>query len=1501
MVGVCLRAVVVCLMFTGVVEAHALGGRVTPIAAKDWSVYGIGDDLSHEPVFTINGKPVAVRRQEKHGDTPNCTPGVPDRQTHEAYGKLPLYFIRNDGQMDDRVKFYEKGIGHAVFFTEDGVYLSLAGGQEAGSPMSDDRNSKSETQNLFPNVLAGDSQSAIRSPQPAIVKLVPLGANKHPEIVAEGLQKGKVNYFIGNNPEEWRTNIPTYGAVVYKEIYKGIDITFYGNNRQLEYDIIVKPGADPSRVRFTYEGIEDLRVNKDGDLEIIVSNSANCSGSLSGLNTQNCPPLAGVKGVEEHDKNPSVPVPAFLKEGEGQPPVSPFFKGDIRDTGAASFIFDRKVGWALPTTPKGLGLVAENSKIIQKRPYVYQEIDGRRVEIKGEFRVWGSGFGVEECRLGEACPDLVERVSCSPLKRGAGGVSDRTQQHNDGFASLNPSYPKLEIRNRQSDNSSPVTRHPSPIYGFTVATYDTARTLIIDPTISYSTYIGGSSSDYGYGIAVDSSGAAYITGKTASTGFPLVGTDTPYRGGDYDAFVVKLGASGASIVYSTYIGGTSSDYSRGIAVDSSGYAYIAGETYNDSFPIVGTTTSFDVGTSTVFVTKLGTSGASIVYSTLIGGNNADIGNGIALDNAGSAYITGSTESNNFPIVGTETPYGGGQDAFVTKLGTSGASIAYSTYIGGNGVDRGAAIAVDGSGSAYITGLTQSPTTFPRVGTNTPHAGDSDVFVVKLGTVTSNLQIIYSTFIGGSGNDNGSGIAVDSAGAVYVTGFAYSSGFPVVGTTTGKNNGTGNPDAFVAKLGTDTSPLKFIYSTYIGGSTFDQGYGIAVDSSGAAYIIGETRSADFPIVGTTTGKNSGTSTSDVFLTKLSASGASITYSTYIGGGGNDYGRGIAVDSSGYAYITGETASNNFPLAGTTTAYGGGSYDVFVTKLDATPDSSGGGGGGGGGEPVKEKLTVSSVNPSSGATGVSVTTTVSATFNMYVNGSTVTTGSFKLSTENGDIEGSVVTNGATITFTPSLSLSYGTKYTATVTTKVQAANWAGTTMESDYTWKFTTESAPATPTPTATPSPTPSPTPAPTVAPTQKTTPSATSIPTPTPAPTAHGVSGELYLSKTLAYLSGDTVAVTVVDADRDVNAASEDTLTTAIKVAALGYYAGGDLALDMKENGVNSGTFLATIKTGTVTTGGANVNSRGAALRAPVFHIKTETATSASASSSVRSNIGVIKTVQGGTVTVVYTDTAPDALTITKALSFSSCDATLAFDAAFYTVGSYAVVTHVDAEENGDAAQVDTLLSHAAIETSSVNQAWMKLVETGVETGTFKGSILVSSEATLDYERIQASGGDTLTAGCPDEINTSGAPRQVTAVSRVVSLVEPTPTPVATPSPTPVMTATPTPEVCIAERITLSSYKLKIITNQRAEVTVTVTGKKDCPVEGAKVRVLYLATNPNDSGRISVSRRNAVTDADGQAVFTIKAGNKTGKADFTFKTGSLKGARLVVKIVGKKGE
>ncbi|HHT9142283.1 MAG TPA: Ig-like domain-containing protein [Candidatus Wujingus californicus] len=403
------------------------------------------------------------------------------------------------------------------------------------------------------------------------------------------------------------------------------------------------------------------------------------------------------------------------------------------------------------------------------------------------------------------------------------------------------------------------------------------------------------------------------------------------------------------------------------------------------------------------------------------------------------------------------------------------------------------------------------------------------------------------------------------------------------------------------------------------------------------------------------------------------------------------------------------------------------------------------GGGGGD----TLTVNSTNPSNGATGVAVTTTVSATFSMFVNGSTVTTDTFTLSDGTSLVSGAVSTNGATVTFTPSSSLANSTTYTATLTTGIRAANAQGTQLTSNYTWSFTTIAAVATPTPTATPTATPI------VTLTATQTPTPTESPTPTATPVGT-VTTTLDLSKYVAYLNGDTIVARVVDADRDTNASTADILTTALKTAGTTYFS-GDLLLDMVENDVNSGTFLATIRTGTTTTGGAD--------------------------SDVRSNYGIIKTEQGGTATVIYRDTTPLSASLTRDVYFSSYDATIEFSADTYPLDSYASVTLADAEENTDHAEAETLLDQVFISTSASNFAVMECIETGADTGTFMGSILVSNAPTEDKKNIQASEGQTLTVSSQDEINTFGAMRTVSDTALVVAAVTatPTPTPTATPA------------------------------------------------------------------------------------------------------------------------
>ena len=806
---------------------------------------------------------------------------APKIKVQDVYGKLPLSFIQNNGQVDERVRFYEKGSGHSTFFTRRGIYLALINGLH--SPVIDqgleDRNQKQE-----------DGYSEIRNPKSEIVRLVPLGANKTPEIVAEGLQEGRVNYFTGNDPEKWKTNIPTYQSVIYKDIYKGVDMKFYGNNRQMEYDIIVKPGTSPSRVQLLYQGIEELKVTEEGNLEV------------------------------------------SLKEGN----------------------------------------------IVQKKPYVYQEINGKRVEVAGKFKI-----------------------------------------HNS---------------KSETQNSTLVSRHTKHFaYGFQVASYNKNYPLVIDPTLVYSTYLGGSGTDYGKSIAVDSNGNAYITGYTSSSNFPIASAIY----GTYkaeDAFVTKINTSGNSLVYSTYLGGWRTDRADGIAVDASGNVYITGYTNSFDFPMKNplSTGKMNIGGQTdAFVTKIDASG-SLVYSTYLGGDEPDYGWGIAADTSGNAYVTGFTISVNFPTTASafNRTFNGWREAFVTKIDASGSSYVYSGFLGGISYDEGYGIAVDTAGNAYVTGYTNS-SNFPTV--SPIYAAKSaflDAFVTKI--AASGSSIVYSTFLGGNGYDYGYGIAVDTAGNAYVTGRTASTTFPTASPIYGYLSGSW--DAFVTKINDTGSSL--VYSTYMGGSSSDSGYSIAVDPEGNGYITGSTGSTNFPTASAIYGSKK--RNDDAFVTKIDSTGSSLVYSTFLGGNSTDTGEGIAVDATGNAYIAGTTYSTNFPTASAIYGNKKGNSDVFVTKIttDTTPP------------------TVSSTSPASGATDVAINSTIAVTFSEAIDATTINTSTFTIS---GGVSGTVTYNGTnnTATFTPSGNLSNGASYTATVVAGIK--DLTGNAMASDYTWSFTITSA------------------------------------------------------------------------------------------------------------------------------------------------------------------------------------------------------------------------------------------------------------------------------------------------------------------------------------------------------------------------------------------------------------------------------------------------------------
>jgi hypothetical protein len=465
--------------------------------------------------------------------------------------------------------------------------------------------------------------------------------------------------------------------------------------------------------------------------------------------------------------------------------------------------------------------------------------------------------------------------------------------------------------------------------GFQVAEYDASLPLVVDPILVYSTYLGGSGLDQAQGIAVDSSGNAYVTGSTSSPDFPMANpSQVRYGGAGSDAFVTKLSASGNALVYSTHLGGRATDVGYGIAVDSAGNAYLTGTTDSTDFP---TANSFQAlhagGINDAFVTKLNPSGNALVYSTYLGGGGSDAGYGIAVDSFANAYVTGSTSSIDFPTMNSLADYGGGViDAFVTKLNPSGKALVYSTYLGGSGDDAGYGIAVDSVGNACVTGSTSSPD-FPTASPLQARYGgaESDAFVTKLNAPGS--MLVYSTYLGGNGVDAGYGIALDSAGNAYVTGSTSSPDFPTASPFQ-VGYGGAESDAFVTKLNAAGNAL--VYSSYLGGNGIDAGYGIAVDSFANAYVAGSTSSSNFPLINPFPARNADKNVY-AFLTKLSAATNAPLYSTYFGGGNQDICNGIAVDSSRNAYLAGWTGSTNFPTANPLQAHYAGAGDAFVSKI------------------------------------------------------------------------------------------------------------------------------------------------------------------------------------------------------------------------------------------------------------------------------------------------------------------------------------------------------------------------------------------------------------------------------------------------------------------------------------------------------------------------------------------------------------------------------------------
>src|SRR6266568_4865934 len=745
---------------------------------------------------------------------------------------LPMQFESNVGQTCDSVRFLARGPGYTLFLTPTQTVLSLRPGREPQSEADNPVCPRTQTGREH-NRVVGNSRAASTASRlpPAVLRMTLLGAN--PTTQVEGLDAltGTLNYFVGNDPTQWRSAIPTFGKLKSHQACPGVDLVYYGNQRQVEYDFLISAHADPGRIALGFSGADSLEIDSFGDL------------------------VARLPG------------------------------GTVR--------------W--------------------HRPFAYQDTPAGKREIAARF---------------------------------------------------------VMTKRRQ--------------VGFEIAAYDAGRPLIIDPQLVYSTYLGGGSSDYIGGIAVDGSGNVYVVGDTTSLDFP---THTPYQSasaGLRDVFVTKLDPSGSSLVYSTYLGGSSNEFAGGIALDSSGNAYLTGQTESQNFPT--TSGAFQAvnngGFSDAFVAKLGPFGTNLVHSTYLGGVGQDSGNAIAVDNSGNAYVTGVTYSRGVgssPFPTTHSAFqadngggvGGGSDAFVTKFDTNGA-LVYSTFLGGHSSEAGNGIALDSSGNACVAGVVEDTTSFPPAlpssdfpilnafqpnfnpGITDPFAaGTKDGFVTKLNA--TGTALIFSTFLGGGFDDSAHAIAVDAANRVYVMGETYSTNFPILNAAQpilgglSPENNFPLADAFVTVFETNGASLR--YSTYLGGSGYESGFdsyrfGMGIDQFGDIYLAGWTDSPDapdpndpsvvpFPVTPGADQTNS-MGLGDAFAAKINPAvpgSNSLVYSTFLSGTSDNRATAVAVDSSGNFYVAGFTSSTNFPVANAfESSYSGGSYDGFIAKFSSPPDLS-----------------------------------------------------------------------------------------------------------------------------------------------------------------------------------------------------------------------------------------------------------------------------------------------------------------------------------------------------------------------------------------------------------------------------------------------------------------------------------------------------------------------------------------------------------------------------------
>jgi hypothetical protein len=672
----------------------------------------------------------------------------------KGYGQLPLAFEKNEGQADASVRFLSRGRGYAFALTPKGAALRLNGAKD----------------------------------ESATVSWNAVGANPNARITGESVLPGTSNYFHGNDPKQWHTGVVNYSSVRYASIYQGVDLVYHGNHRQVEYDFIVAPNANPKQIRLAFQGVESVRIGDHGELILHTA------------------------------------------------------LGDL----------------------------------VQPRPTVYQELDGRRQIVDGRYTKAANnqvGFALGDYDHNRALvidPVLLYSTFFGGTDFEEGLTIDIDSSGNAYITGLMVSYPFPGI------SGSSIQSTPGGDYDSFVTKINAAGTAVI-----YSTYLGGDGgNEYSESAAVDASGNIYVTGGTNSSNFPGVtggSIQSSFGGGWRDGFLTKINAAGNAIVYSTYLGGTDDDLGTSVAVDSSGNAVVVGFTGSSSFPAVSGSSLQPTygGNGDAFVVKVDPTGTAI-YSTYLGGTGGDGALSVALDSSSNAYIAGGTDTSAFPGVSgssLQSSHAGSGDAFITKLNAAGSAIVWSTYLGGTAGDSALGIALDSSGNIVVAGSTDS-TSFPGVTGSSlqpTHAGSNEQFVTKINS--GGTAILWSTFLGGNDYDfmPWNALALDGSDNVYIGGGTLTTSYPGVNGSSIQPTFGGASDAFVVKI--NAAGTAIVYATYLGGTGDDSIYAIAVDASGNLYATGSTDSTTFPGVdGSSLQPAYGGGTGDAFIVKIGELGS-----------------------------------------------------------------------------------------------------------------------------------------------------------------------------------------------------------------------------------------------------------------------------------------------------------------------------------------------------------------------------------------------------------------------------------------------------------------------------------------------------------------------------------------------------------------------------------------------------------------------------------------------------